>query len=216
MRTIASIIVAVLALTVMAPGQAESITPRNFLEQVEVAQSAVVELVTTPLIKVNPKEFLCLAQNIFFEAGSESEEGKVAVAMVTLNRTQDKRFRPTICGVVDQKLVKDIPKQQVTVKKNWLGQTSEERHTIWNKISVCQFSWRCMFVKTPKSQDERWVESQRIAHALLSDSDTYSEYRVKYQDALYFHATGIKPVWAKQKEVVARVGGHYFYSERTY
>jgi spore germination cell wall hydrolase CwlJ-like protein len=215
MRTILYTIVAVVALTVMTPGQAET-TPRTFLEQVDVAQSAVVEVVTTPLIKVNPTEVLCLAQNIFFEAGSESEEGKVAVAMVTLNRTQDKRFRSTICGVVDQKLTRDIPKDQIIVKKNWLGQTSEERHTIWNKISICQFSWRCMFVTNPKNRDERWVESQRIAHDMLSDVNTYSEFRVKYQDALYFHSTGVRPVWAKQKEVVARVGGHYFYSERNY
>ncbi len=45
----------------------------------------------------------CLAKNIYYEARSESREGKIAVAHVTLNRVKAKKFAPTICGVVYQK-----------------------------------------------------------------------------------------------------------------
>ena len=38
------------------------------------------------LSKPLQKQIDCLAQNIYYEAGHESQEGQVAVAMVTLNR----------------------------------------------------------------------------------------------------------------------------------
>jgi len=66
------------------------------------------------LTKETQKQIDCLAQNIYHEAGFEPNDGKVAVALVTLNRTQDPRFPKDICGVV---------KQRTT--------------------SVCQFSWFC-------------------------------------------------------------------------
>lgn len=57
----------------------------------------------------------CLAENIYHEAGYEIEEGKIAVAMVTLNRMKDPRYPKDICSVVKQKT-----------------------------NTVCQFSWFCM------------------------------------------------------------------------
>lgn len=66
------------------------------------------------LTKETQQQIDCLAENIYHEAGYESREGKEAVALVTLNRTQDPRFPKDICGVVKQKTT-----------------------------SVCQFSWFC-------------------------------------------------------------------------
>lgn len=48
-------------------------------------------------------ELFCLTQNVYYEARSESRAGKLAVALVTLNRTNDKRYPPTVCEVVYQK-----------------------------------------------------------------------------------------------------------------
>ena len=45
----------------------------------------------------------CLAKNIYYEAGSEPYEGKLAVAQVTMNRTRSPQFPHTVCGVVYQK-----------------------------------------------------------------------------------------------------------------
>lgn len=44
----------------------------------------------------------CLAKNIYYEAGGESTNGKIAVAMVTRNRMQSGMFPKTACGVVYQ------------------------------------------------------------------------------------------------------------------
>jgi len=60
------------------------------------------------------KETECLAKNIYFEAGSEPIEGKIAVAQVTKNRVKSGKFPSTYCGVIYQK--------------------------VDNK---CQFSWTC-------------------------------------------------------------------------
>jgi spore germination cell wall hydrolase CwlJ-like protein len=56
----------------------------------------------------------CLAQNIYYEAATESFEGKLAVAQVTLNRVNSGKFEKTICKTVYQKSNK-----------------------------TCQFSWVC-------------------------------------------------------------------------
>lgn len=45
----------------------------------------------------------CLAKNIYFEARSESKAGKIAVANVTMNRTESEKFPDDVCGVVYQK-----------------------------------------------------------------------------------------------------------------
>jgi N-acetylmuramoyl-L-alanine amidase len=45
---------------------------------------------------------LCLAENIYHEARGESFRGKLAVALVTINRTKSKAFPNTLCAVVKQ------------------------------------------------------------------------------------------------------------------
>ena len=47
------------------------------------------------------KETTCLAENIYYEAGTQGKEGMLAVAQVTLNRKRV-GFAPSICGVVHQ------------------------------------------------------------------------------------------------------------------
>jgi spore germination cell wall hydrolase CwlJ-like protein len=49
------------------------------------------------------REVRCLAENIYHEARGESFKGKLAVAVVTLNRTKKEEYPSSICGVVYQK-----------------------------------------------------------------------------------------------------------------
>jgi spore germination cell wall hydrolase CwlJ-like protein len=165
---------------------------------------------TTPVIDL--KELQCLARNIFFEAANEPLEGKVAVGIVTLNRVQDERFPKSVCGVVDQRTVRSVDKE-VVVERRTAFRTVYEPKTIQVKTAICQFSWRCQQVRNPKSNDERWQDAQRIARELLSSEDTYEDFRTKYNTALFFHATYVRPLWARQKEYVGRIGGHHFYGD---
>lgn len=49
------------------------------------------------------KQISCLAKNIYYEAGSEPYEGKLAVATVTMNRVEHRQFPQTVCEVVYQR-----------------------------------------------------------------------------------------------------------------
>lgn len=48
------------------------------------------------------REVECLAKNIYFESRGENRVGQMAVAWVTLNRTEHKNWPSTICKVVYQ------------------------------------------------------------------------------------------------------------------
>lgn len=230
-RLVLSALVAVSALTVMTPGHAE--TPTEEGQQVEKTQSffssvsdqvsdklgSFINTISTPFITFSftSKDEDCLARNIFYEAGSEPEEGKVAVGMVTINRVKDGRFSNSICGVVNQRTVfvrnREIAKTEM-VAAGFFGRPVAvvKKELVVQNVPVCQFSWACQFVRMPKVTDERWEESKRIARAILNEE--YPQWEYKYQNAMYFHAAGIRPVWATQKAYVARIGGHKFYEDR--
>jgi spore germination cell wall hydrolase CwlJ-like protein len=63
---------------------------------------SVLELDKKPIL-YNTKDLKCLAQNIFFEAGTESMLGKIAVGQVTVNRVKIGHWGETFCEVVNSK-----------------------------------------------------------------------------------------------------------------
>jgi spore germination cell wall hydrolase CwlJ-like protein len=78
------------------------------------------------------KQVECLAKNIYYEAGHESYEGKLAVAQVTLNRTNNSRFPQDICDVVYQR-------DGSTCQFSW---TCETQHALHDK-----YSWEeCVYI----------------------------------------------------------------------
>ena len=135
---------------------------------------------------VDPKELNCLARNIYHESGSESEQGKIAVGMVTLNRAEGDDWPDSVCGVVKQK-------------------------TQANGRTICQFSWFCNKArKTINEADERWQQSLDVAKHLLSGG--YNQYKAKYGRIMYFHATHVNPRWTNLRRVT-KIGGHVFYAK---
>ena len=52
--------------------------------------------------EVDKEQHKCLALNIYHEARSESMEGQIAVAQVTLNRVAHSEWPSTICEVVSE------------------------------------------------------------------------------------------------------------------
>ena len=124
----------------------------------------------------------CLARNVYFEARGEPLAGQYAVAEVTLNRQASRRYPRTICEVVYQ--------------KNW---------DPLRKRYVGMFSWT-EFESLPEPSGEEWQRAWRVAEAVY-----YGKEVPRLPGALHFHATYIKPDWAKQKQAVARIGKHVFY-----
>ena len=167
------------------PVQDSTITNSSY----EAIDSLIYERTPTPLVRIplfSPKDIECLTRNIYYESGAELLEGKVAVAVVTINRSRDERFgSKTLCGII------------------------HSRTNIGNGVVVCQFSWTCGTKIPIKKDSEHWKASKEVAENIARGD--YSEYSYKYRKALFFHSISVKPSWAYVKRVVARIGGHIFY-----
>jgi spore germination cell wall hydrolase CwlJ-like protein len=191
MKKMIQLIISIIALTVLAPGHAKGVTKQSDLE--------------------------CLARNIYYEAASEPTEGKVAVGLVTINRSNHGAFPKTICGVVNQRtdvsVTKTVVQTRAVTEGTIFKTTKQVRETTVKivKRTVCQFSWNCENVRAIRKNDSRWNDSLMVARELLDGG--YDEFRDKYQDALYFHASRVRPSWARQKTKIERVGGHIFYAD---
>ena len=173
----------------------------NFVER-------TVNMIATPLL--SDRDVDCLARNIFYEAGSESTEGKVAVGLVTINRVQDPRYPQNVCGVVRQRTVTTVTKGVTTDKPStisWLPTEGTETKTTFVQKVVCQFSWTCSQVPTPKADDPRWIESREVAENIAQGG--YPDLQIKYGQAMHFHAVYVKPGWKLRK--IAQTGNHIFY-----
>jgi spore germination cell wall hydrolase CwlJ-like protein len=158
-------------------------------------------------------QLLCLAKNIYYEAGLESREGMIAVAQVTLNRTEDDKFPKTVCAVVNQK-TEVVKKQQVTrtevVRRSfWAPQTVERQETVQRRIKVCQFSWVCNPPAPVRYLSDRWQASVEVAMEVMYQGVTLPH--TYMADALYFHNTHVRPQWGLER--LGRIGGHIFYSD---
>jgi spore germination cell wall hydrolase CwlJ-like protein len=128
-------------------------------------------------------QLLCLAKNIYYEAGLESREGMIAVAQVTINRTATGKFPKTVCGVVNQKTKLD------------------------NK-TICQFSWVCSRTAPVSMLSDTWQNSLAVATEVM-----YSSLRLEnaaMAEALYFHSIHVRPNWRLEK--LDKIGNHIFYS----
>jgi spore germination cell wall hydrolase CwlJ-like protein len=133
-------------------------------------------------LQAQRKNLDCLARNVYFEARGEPLAGQYAVAEVTLNRQASRHYPRTICEVVYQ--------------KNW---------DPLRKRYVGAFSWT-EFDSLPEPGGEEWQRAWRVAEAVY-----YGKTVPRLQGALHFHATYIKPDWAKSRQRVARIGRHVFY-----
>lgn len=124
----------------------------------------------------------CLARNIYHEAGAEPFEGKVAVAQVTINRTESGQFPSDICGVVYQKNI------------------------VYQKV-LCQFSWYCASPGAIKPMNgPMYTESMEVAKKVLLEGFRLPDLR----SALYYHADYVNPGWGKKP--IAKIGRHIFYN----
>lgn len=166
----------------------------DIAERVIEVRNNVLDMIIAPTPlripnDVPPKEIKCLADNIYFEAKSEPVEGQLAVAEVTLNRVASPDYPKTVCGVVWQQ-----NKDRRTGKK------------------VAQFSWTLDGKPDVPKSKETYEEIYALAEEVLlygMDSDIVGP------EALFYHATSVKPRWSRQMVRVMRIGNHIFYQPRT-
>lgn len=83
----------------------------------------------------------CLASAVYYEAGSQDDDGERAVAQVVLNRVRHPAFPATVCGVVYE------------------GST---------RPTGCQFTFTCDGSMVRQPDAEGWKRAYRVAQAALS------------------------------------------------
>jgi len=131
------------------------------------------------------KQIKCLAEAIYFEARSESERGQTAVAQVVLNRLKNPTYPNTTCGVVYQ-----------------------NKH----KRNRCQFSFACDGIPERVNDKRSWTDAQALAKRVLADDRTL--YMSDVGASTHYHATYVRPRWARKMTKMEKIGRHIFY--RTY
>ena len=151
------------------------------------------ELPVVVIKQVDSKQLKCLADNIYYEAGSETTDGKAAVARVVMNRIRY-GFASTPCNVV----------YQTTLVKKLDEDTLNEYY-----VRLCQFSWVCEKRRTVNENDPKYQVAKEVAYDVLA-KDAYAD--IVPKSALFFHNLTVDPFWPYRQ--VAKIGNHIFYSKQ--
>ena len=128
------------------------------------------------------EELECLAENVYFEARGEPLRGQYAVAEVTMNRTLAPNFPHTICAVVH-----------------------EARWDPGHHRQVADFSWTELGALSPEG-GPAWKQAMTVATAVYDD-----QHEPLVPGALFYHASSVRPDWARGRRPLATIGNHIFY-----
>lgn len=129
----------------------------------------------------SPAEQRCLAEAIYFEARDEPIAGQEAVAQVVLNRVKNPTYPNTVCGVVYQ--------------------NAEMRN-------ACQFSFACDGQPDVADEPRAWVTAREVANRAVMGELAWND---KVGSSTHYHATYVRPDWARTMRKVATIGTHIFY-----
>ena len=136
--------------------------------------------------------FICLALNTYHEAKNQSLVGQVATAQVVMNRVEDDRFPSTVCEVV----------KQGPTRPSW--EDPEKEYPIKHR---CQFSWYCDGKDDTPKNEKAWRKAQDVAFLVY-----YNKIQLDVTEgATHYHATYVRPSWAKTKKRTTRIEKHIFY-----
>jgi len=144
-------------------------------------------------------EVKCLAQNIYFEARDQSTKGQIAVALVTINRVNSKRFPNKICKVIHQ------------------ARRYSNGTLVKNK---CHFSWYCDG-KSDRPKDKlAWKISMLISRAMLKKPGVHLkrygevwEIEDFLHGSTHYHRVDINPYWNRKMLKVTVIGDHVFWKD---
>ena len=130
---------------------------------------------------------MCMAANIYHEAKNQPMVGQIAVAQVVMNRANDSRYPDNVCDVIKQ------------------GLTYKNGKVVLGK---CQFSWYCDGKKDDvDKKSEKWRNSLRYASMVKTNRITLDV----TEGATHYHATYVRPAWARTKTKTVRINRHIFY-----
>lgn len=128
----------------------------------------------------------CLAEAVYWEARSEPERGQMAVAQVVLNRSVSGFYPRDVCGVVYQNA---------------------------HRYLSCQFTFACEGRRSlVPTEAEPWSRASRIAKEMMAGRLWLPE----VGHATHYHATYVRPWWARSMNRLQQIGVHVFYRPRNW
>ena len=133
-------------------------------------------------------EVACLAEAIYFEAGNQSDAGRLAVGHVVLNRQEMREYPNTICDVV----------HQAEYRENWKGNMIPVKHR-------CQFSYFCDGKPETIEDSKTWNESYMLATLLVNGMYDFTH------GASHYHNDSVHPYWADHLKHTVTIDNHIFY-----
>jgi spore germination cell wall hydrolase CwlJ-like protein len=136
-------------------------------------------------------EIKCLADNIFFEGRNQNIEGRLGIALVTLNRVDSEDFPNSVCEVVSQR-----------------------------SNRFCQFSWKCdnTLLKNPEryrrpADRNAYTGIKLLAEVVYKTRDRIDDIT---DGSLYYHADYIAPRGFWQNLImIVKLDDHIFYKENS-
>ena len=136
--------------------------------------------------------FMCLALNTYHEAKNQSMIGQIATAQVVMNRVEDSRYPNSVCEVV----------KQGPHRPSW-----EDPNKQYPVRHRCQFSWYCDGKDDMPKNEKAWKKAQDVAFLVY-----YNKINLDVTEgATHYHATYVKPAWARTKTRTTRIEKHIFY-----
>lgn len=128
-------------------------------------------------------ERIALACNIYHESRDQSDQGQIAVGLVTRNRVQSKKFPNSYSKVV------------------WQIKRSANTHR-----RVAQFSW-ALDGKPDKVRDaDAWIKAWNIAGSIIS-----GKLKDFTNGSLWYHTKAVRPSWRNKFHVAMIIEDHIFY-----
>jgi len=133
-----------------------------------------------------PTAVHCVALNIYYETSAKSKAESMAVTDVVMNRVKDKKYPNNPCDVIKQ------------------ARLYKSGEPIPNK---CQFSWFCDGKPDVPFDNKVWQRSVEFAYEYV----VKGRYHGLTEGATHYHATYVRPHWARAYKRVAVIGRHIFY-----
>ena len=124
----------------------------------------------------------CLAEAMYYEARGEGIDGEKAVAEVVLQRTRDRDYPSTVCGVT------------------YDGVQPDRRD--------CQFSFACDGTLRRPKDKYAWQRMQLLAENILTGVVRLSGLT---GHAVAYHSVDVTPLWAQTMLKTVQIGNHVFY-----
>ena len=128
---------------------------------------------------------LCLAAALYFESGSQSLKGKVAVANVILNRVEEGfRGETTICGVV-----------KARSQFSFFSDGKSDEMPQKNRLEI-----------------KAWDESYLLASSILAEGSNGEHLADLTAGATHYHAYYVSPCWTNENYFI-KIDDHLFLPE---